>query len=221
MAEPRLYLGGSFDPVHLGHLQSIEQLRQQIGLSNAVLIPAKRSPLKNQTHVSDQHRLMMLQLALTDYPQLHLDTREVYRSTASYTILTLQQLRVENPDSSLIFAMGMDSFLELNRWQHWRQLTDYAHLVVFSRPNYQPQLNPEIQQWLAPHFCQQISKLHTELCGQVYFTELKPYNISSSEIRQRLAQGHIDPEVKANLPVQVYNYLQQNSLYGLTPLEKP
>lgn len=216
MPEPRLYLGGSFDPVHLGHLQSIELLRQRLSLDEAFLLPAKRSPLKEQTHVSDQHRLAMLQLALNDYPQLRLDTREVYRERASYTILTLQELRHENPNTSLLFAMGMDSFLGLDHWRDWQQLTDYTHLVVFSRPGYQPKPNPTITQWLKTREINSPVTLHQKCAGFVYFTELEPYAVSSSVIRDELSCGQLSATTEACLPSSVYNYIKQNSLYGLT-----
>ncbi|CAG8998113.1 MAG: Nicotinate-nucleotide adenylyltransferase [Candidatus Celerinatantimonas neptuna] len=220
MSEPRLYLGGSFDPIHLGHLRSIEQLREQLALEKAFLLPAKISPLKSEPQVSEQARLMMLKLALQDYPHLYIDDQELKRDGKSYTWQTLRQLRDNYPDTPIIFAMGMDSLLSIDRWYHWQQLTDLAHLVIFSRPSYHPQPNCEISHWLSAHQADSIQSLHQNLCGHIWLTQVQPYKISSTALRQSFSNGTFH-DYQHLLPSSVYSYIVANSLYDLTIHEKP
>lgn len=220
MPEPRLYLGGSFDPVHLGHLQSIEQLREQLALQKAFLLPAKISPLKSEPFVSEKSRLTMLQLALQEYPNLSIDDQELRRNGKSYTWQTLKQLRDTYPDTPLIFAMGMDSLLSIDRWHRWQELTELAHLIIFSRPGYHPQLNPAINQWLETHEVNSIQPLHHTLCGHIWLTQLQPCDISSTALRQSFSNGTFN-HYQHWLPASVYSYIMTNSLYDLTIHEKP
>lgn len=185
MSRPIIYLGGSFDPVHRGHLESANELAIKLDAKETYLLPAKLSPLKSSTLASNTQRLDMLSLAIENYPLLQLDTREIDRESASYTLLTLQELRQElGSQQSLVFAMGMDSFIEIQRWFHWSELTNYAHLAVFSRPGYETNVTPELAKWLGSHRVLGSNKLKQSPCGHIWLTELAPFSISSTHLRQ-------------------------------------
>lgn len=213
LEQPRLYLGGSFDPIHRGHLQSLEQLRQQLALDQAWLMPAWRSPLKNNASVSQSQRLTLLELAVSDYPALGIEPYEIERATASYTGQTLKTLHQRHPDSPIIFAMGMDSLQNLEYWQDWQHLTDYAHLAVFARPGYSLEVSSPLEQWLKPRIANDISQLHQHINGQVWITQLTPFPYASSDIRQLLTQT--PQQAKSALPVRVYQYIKQHNLYHI------
>ncbi|MDF2446373.1 MAG: nicotinate (nicotinamide) nucleotide adenylyltransferase [Moraxellaceae bacterium] len=126
--------GGSFDPVHLGHVATAEELRARFGFREIRFLPAARSPLKDSV-TADVHRVAMLERALAGHPGLVLDRSELDRPPPSYTIDTLHQMRASlGPEEPLVFILGLDSCLELPRWREWQSLTDFAHLLVVSRP---------------------------------------------------------------------------------------
>lgn len=214
MSKLQLYLGGSFDPIHNGHLGSAQALAERLSAATTCLLPAKRSPLKHSTFASDGQREAMLRLALADCPKLQLDLREMRRGGASYTHQTLQELRGElGPNAPLAFAMGMDSFIELNRWQRWQDLTDLAHLVVFARPGYAAQFSAPIEHWLKTKQTEQAEQLEQQPNGLVWFTELTPFAISSTELRALCQQSDSVKTLERWLPSQVAQYIEANQLY--------
>ena len=127
-------MGGSFNPVHYGHLKVASDAKRRLALDAMCIMPAAQSPLKTQHSVSVQHRLAMLDLALTEFPDLQLDTRELEEGP-SYTVDSLQELRREmGSDATIYFLIGDDLLPTLNQWSRWEALTDYAHLIVANRP---------------------------------------------------------------------------------------
>lgn len=214
MSQLLAYFGGSFDPIHLGHLRTAQELIQQLHLHQLTLLPAARSPLKEQGNANAQQRLRMIELALADDSQLHVDARELLRPPPSYTIDTLKALRIEHgPQQPLAFIMGMDSFLSLPQWKDWQQLTDYAHLIVVTRPHYDAILSPELASWYQLHRCNEQHLLEYAPHGQVLLLRTTPYAISSTLLRSALARGEMPPE----LPNAVLTYIQQQSLYRASP----
>ncbi|MFM2478194.1 nicotinate-nucleotide adenylyltransferase [Celerinatantimonas sp. MCCC 1A17872] len=211
MPNPRLYLGGSFDPIHHGHLNSLEQLRTQLNLDTAFLMPAWRSPLKEEVNTSDKHRLAMLELAVEEYPKLKIERYEIERPSPSYTNHTLSVFKKRYPNDPIIFAMGMDSFQALDKWANWQQLTDYAHLAVFARPGYKLSLNPAVANFYQSHQANTKEQLTTQPCGKIWLTELEPFDMASSSIRQQLHQDHLN--AKKALPSSVFDYIQRHHLY--------
>lgn len=202
--------GGSFDPVHLGHLETARELLARFPFTELRLLPAALSPLK-QGHADAQHRLAMLQLAVADTPRLTVDDRELRRPPPSYTIDTLRAVRAElGPTASLVFVLGHDSFLSLPRWRDWRALTDYAHLLVVTRPGHDAPADGELAEWLAPRRSGSPDMLEFRACGTVTFVATQPWPVSSTEIRQRLAAGE---DVVTYLPQAVTDYLRRHHLY--------
>lgn len=207
------YFGGSFDPVHRGHLVTALELVAALKLQRLYFLPAALSPLKN-TSLTSPHRIAMLQLAIQDQPQLALDRRELDRPPPSYTIDTLKALRSEHgARQPLAFIMGMDSFLSLPQWRDWRQLTDFAHLLVVTRPGYHAEFSADLQEWTNNHRCNDRQLLEYQANGLICFVETSPCAISSSAIRASLASG---TPAKSILPPAVADYIYTHHLYGAT-----
>lgn len=207
------YFGGSFDPIHQGHLATADYLTTQLALKKLYFLPAYLSPLKSYS-LDSTHRVAMLNLAIGNTPKFAIDTQELLRPPPSYTINTLQALRLAyGTQQPLAFIMGMDSFINLPQWQNWQQLTDFAHLVVVSRPSYSPIFSTELQQWLNNRRCNEPQMLEYGASGLIYFVETPPYHISSTQLRAAIASGQTS---KQTLPQSVIDYIYQHHLYGAT-----
>ena len=207
------YFGGSFDPIHSGHLATARELVDIFALAKLVFLPAALSPLKQQS-LASQHRVAMLKLAIEDDRIFAIDEQELHRPQPSYTIDTLRTLRTQySAQQSLAFIIGMDSFLSLPKWRDWQQLTDFAHLIVVSRPDFDAQFSTELQAWLNNRRCNDRLLLEYQPHGLVYFVATQPYAVSSTDIRARLALGQ---NTSATLPARVAAYIQLHHLYGAT-----
>ena len=207
------YFGGSFDPIHQGHLAAARELVDVFALATLVFLPAALSPLKQQS-LAIQHRVAMLKLAIEDDRIFAIDEQELHRPQPSYTIDTLRYLRTQyGTQQPLAFIIGMDSFLSLPKWRDWQQLTDFAHLIVVSRPDFDAQFSTELQAWLNNRRCNDRLLLEYQPHGLVYFVATQPYAVSSTDIRARLALGQ---NTSATLPARVAAYIQLHHLYGAT-----
>ena len=207
------YFGGSFDPIHQGHLAAARELVDVFALATLVFLPAALSPLKQQS-LAIQHRVAMLKLAIEDDRIFAIDEQELHRPQPSYTIDTLRTLRTQyGVQQPLAFIMGMDSFLSLPKWRDWQQLTDFSHLVVVSRPDFDAQFSTELQAWLNNRRCNDRLLLEYQTHGLVYFVATQPHAVSSTDIRARLALGQ---NTSATLPARVAAYIQLHHLYGAT-----
>ncbi|MFP5465722.1 MAG: nicotinate-nucleotide adenylyltransferase, partial [Gammaproteobacteria bacterium] len=163
--------GGSFDPVHIGHVATAEELLARLPFREIRLLPAARSPLKDRS-LADHHRVAMLKLALAGHAGLGMDDRELRRPPPSFTVDTLRDIRRElGRATPLAFIMGMDSFVALPRWKDWQRLTEYAHLVVVSRPGQHPALAPELADWLEKHRIEDAESLESRPFGGVLLVE--------------------------------------------------
>jgi nicotinate-nucleotide adenylyltransferase len=212
---PLAYFGGSFDPIHLGHLQTALELRERFRFRQLVLLPAARSPLKGDG-VSASHRLAMARLAIEGHAGLAVDDRECRRPPPSYTIDTLRELRAEHGSCQpIIFILGLDSLLTINSWRCWRQLTDHAHLLVVTRPGWTSDFVGEIAEWLAVHAVSDPRMLECSPNGRILLAETTPHAVSSTAIRAALHQGAA-PETQP-LPASVAGYIRKNQLYGVSP----
>lgn len=222
--------GGTFDPVHWGHLRPVAAAASKLGLNQVRLMPCQIPPHKNGTHASAEQRLSMLQLACEEWAQDQDQTPgsnkvlfipeplELLRSSQrpSYSIDTLTEVRSEldqqQANLPLYFFIGQDSLLNLTSWHRWQELLDYCHLVVCARPGYQTQLPETLHSWVTRHQCQQTTQLSQLAGGKLYFANTPQWAIASSDIRQRLAQQ--GQNVSDWLPRAVYRYIQQQRLYG-------
>lgn len=203
--------GGTFDPVHIGHLRSCVELREYLGLEQIHLLPNARPPHRRAPEVTAEHRLAMLNLAIAEEPGLVADDRELRREGLSYTVDTLRELRQElGSDTSLSLCIGMDSLVNLASWYRWRELTDFAHLVVVARPGWQTPESGPVAEWLSNKLLNDAGYLKAEPSGRVLVREMTLLPISSTQVRSHLAAGR---SVRYLVPDPVLDYIHQHHLY--------
>lgn len=208
-------LGGTFDPIHVGHLRPAIALLERLNLSEVRLLPNYIPPHKATPDSSPEHRLAMAQLAAAGTCGLVVDGRELKRSRPSYTLDTLKELRLELPTTPLCFLMGMDSLCQLDKWYGWQQLLDYAHLVVSHRPGWLPDFNDTIKALVETHATTDASQLSRQLHGCIYLFDSPQLDISSTHIRDCIKDGN-NPQYL--LPEPVLNYIRDKGLYQLPVL---
>jgi len=184
LSSPVALLGGTFDPVHYGHLRPAIELLEALGLSELRLVPGRIPPHRAQPRQNARIRCSLLREALLSIPGLVVDDRELKRQGPSYTVDTLAELRMElGPKRPLCFAMGSDAFRGLSQWHRWQTLTEQAHLIVLTRGGDQGELSTTLQQWLAPRQAEQAIELRRAPAGKVWFQPVSRLEISATGIR--------------------------------------
>ncbi len=204
-------LGGTFDPIHLGHILPAQETALWLGAEQLHLIPAHIPPHKSGTHANAKQRADMVALVCDNHKNLLLDKRELNRDIASYTVDSLREIKAEQPGADLYFIMGMDSLLTFTQWRCWQEILTLCNLVVNIRPGY-PHL--ELESALVPELKHRLiyslAQLQFHQSGQIILHESTPLDISSTLIREK---------IKANLayaqylPQSVYHYIEQHQLY--------
>ncbi|EGY28553.1 nicotinate (nicotinamide) nucleotide adenylyltransferase [Candidatus Regiella insecticola 5.15] len=205
-------LGGTFDPIHYGHLRPIESLARQIGLQHVILMPNHVPPHRRQPEASPQQRLKMVELAVADNPLFSVDRRELMHDGPSYTVDTLERVRLEKGNKvPLAFIIGEDSLLSLPTWQRWLSLLDFCHLLVCARPHHANETPiPELQQWLEKYQIKDVKKLCQQPKGYIYLANTPLLDISATDIRHRYHQGKRCDNL---LPPAVQQYIELKRLY--------
>lgn len=188
---PVAVLGGTFDPVHWGHIRPAIELLQALGLSEVRMVPVSVPPHRPQPRAEPALRCRLLRLAVENVPGLVVDDRELRRSGASYTVDTLASLRRElGSQRPLCFIMGSDAFRDLTQWHRWRALADLAHLVVTTRGgDAGGVLSGTLAEWLAPRRATSPLQLRRTAAGRVWFQPVSQLEISATHLRRSLAQG--------------------------------
>lgn len=206
-------LGGTFDPVHLGHLRCAVELHEALSLDRIHLIPAARPPLREAPGVSAEHRLELLALGIGDTPGLVADGRELRRLGPSYSVDTLAELRAEHGDRArLIMALGHDAFLKLAEWHDARRLFELAHVVVMERPDHGAPLPEALGELVAGREVAAPEALMARPAGGLLHLRLPTrMAISATDVRRRLAQGR---SVRYLLAGAVERRLHELGLYG-------
>ena len=204
--------GGTFDPIHYGHLRPVEALSGLIGLKEVIWLPNNIPPHRPQPEASSQQRLEMVRLALEPYSSFKVDTRELEKPTPSYTIETLRDFRKEMGNKQpLAFIIGQDSLLSINTWHQWDQLLNVCHLLVCARPGYQTHFeSTQMQTWLTKHQTHQQEDIHCLPTGKIFLADTPLYNISATDIRARHKAGLDCHDL---LPNSVEDYIRQQQLY--------
>jgi len=199
--------GGTFDPVHYGHLRSALEVKELFGLDEVRLIPCKLPPHRDQPDATPTMRLDMLQIAIQDQSGLVVDARELNRDGPSYMVDTLQSLREDFPKHPLLLFIGSDAFEKLLSWHRWQELFDFAHVVVLIRPGY---ALANVDAFFLARLVVNQSELSSNLEGRVFFQPVTQLDISATAIREMIARKQ---SPRFLLPDGVIKYIHQNRLY--------
>lgn len=199
--QPIGLFGGTFDPIHYGHLRTAFELWQSLHLTEVRFLPTGSPPHRGELFASADLRVAMVREAIKDEPAFVLDDREVRRSGISYSVDTLTELRAEFPDRSLCLLLGMDAFLSLPNWHRWRELFDLANIVVAHRPGWKAPTMGPLGEIMVDRGTGSIRDLHEHKAGKIYVHAGTQLEISSTELRQLLASGR-DPRYLVPDPVR-------------------
>lgn len=212
MVAPVGILGGTFDPIHYGHLRFAQEVKKELGLTELRLLPAGRPPHRQTPVASAPHRLAMCELAVTDFSDLVVDPREAMRLTPSYTVLTLSEIRAEVGSTPLCFLLGADAFLGLPSWYRWNELFELAHLIIAERPHHTLPDNPPaaLKPYLEQCACTDSAELSTRQAGLIYRAKTTPQDIAASTLRALLKSGKTPQDL---LPPIVLAYIRTHALY--------
>ena len=204
-------MGGTFNPVHFGHLRTALEVKQELSLSELRLLPCHIPGHRAEPEVSAQHRITMLEIAVADNNELVIDDRECLSPDTSYTVKTLKSFREEfGNDLPLLLIMGMDSFSSLDQWHQWHDLLSLAHIVVAQRPKAPLPTQGVLEKIIEKHLVEDKEALLTSPCGHLWWQTVTPLDISSSQIRL-LLQKQLSPQYL--LPDNVLHYIRQHQLY--------
>lgn len=203
-------LGGTFDPVHIGHLRGALEVAEMFVLDEVRLVPNFRPPHRDAPSRSAQHRLAMVRLGVVDLPSLVVDARELERDKPSYTIDTLESLRSELAvDDQLFLILGWDAFCGLPGWHRWGELLDHCHLLVMQRPDADSEAPEALRDLLAARSVSDPQAM-TGKGGNIAFAWQAPLGVSATRIRQFLASGR---SVRFLVPDAVLAYINAHGLY--------
>jgi nicotinate-nucleotide adenylyltransferase len=202
--------GGTFDPVHFGHLRAATEAMEKLQLDDIHLLPAGTPPHRSNTHAPAEHRLAMLKLALADYPDLVVDDREVRRKGFSFMTDTLSEIRAGAADIPLLLIIGQDAANALDTWHEWPRLFELAHLVIMRRPESENQYSEELFEQVQARLVNDPARLNSSPAGLVLPLELTQLAISSTDIRRRFRMG-LSPRFL--LPKPVIDYVREHGLY--------
>nr|WP_193988621.1 nicotinate-nucleotide adenylyltransferase [Lelliottia steviae] len=202
--------GGTFDPIHLGHINMAEQCVQQCGLNTLYFMPCAIPAHKAKPGISDEHRVNMLKLAIENNSHFAIDYRELNREGASYSLLSLQELRAENPSTPIMFLIGMDSFNNLDKWFKWQEIVKLCHIVVYQRPGQSCQVMGELADYKTHAETGDLHQLAHNPAGKLFFLNGLQVDAASSKIRKKIL---LDDDMTELLPHSVGQYIAQHHLY--------
>ena len=209
--KPTGILGGTFDPVHYGHLRLAIEMIQRLDLAELRFIPLHVPPHRDLPQASPEQRYHMLQMATLDVDCVRIDPRELHREGVSYTIDTVKSLRGETGDTPLCLLMGMDAFKDIETWHQWEELLDYVHIIIADRPGTTlSNVTMTIRKLVADHGVDDYASLHQTRAGKILHVPMPLLDISSSQIRQQIANGN---NIRFLLPDAVLDYIHTNHLY--------
>ncbi len=207
--------GGTFDPVHYGHLRTALEVQEALGLAELRLVPCQIPPHRGEPGARPEQRLALLQAALGDNPPgLRIDARELERPGPSYMVDTLASLRGEQgAERPLVLIVGLDAFLGLHRWHRWESLFELTHVAVMRRPGFEPEWPPELAREREQRLTPRAADLRSRPSGLIHCVTVTQLDISASRIRALIASGR---SARYLTPDGVLEGINQMGLYGMT-----
>lgn len=209
--QPIGLFGGTFDPIHFGHLRTAFELWQALKLTELRFLPTGNPPHKDPLLASAELRLRMVKAAVAGQPAFIVDDREIRRTGISYSVDTLTEMRAEFPDRSLCLLLGMDAFLGLPNWHRWRELFNLAHVVVAHRPGWKAPTHGPLGEVMVDRGTGTVRDLHEQKAGRIYVHAVTQLEISSTELRQLIIAGN-DPRYL--VPDEVRNIIRETGCYA-------
>jgi nicotinate-nucleotide adenylyltransferase len=212
MRKPPLVLfGGTFDPIHYGHLRTALELQEVLNVPRINLVPTGEPVHKLSTGASAFQRFEMVRLAIESEPALVADNCELISDEPCYTINTLIKKRAEvGADLPIVLVMGMDSLLGIKSWSQWQQLTDYGHLLIVARPGYEPEFDSELQCFIDQHKVEGLEALGLRPSGHLAMHQLTPMNVSATQVRKIIKRGS---NPRFLIPDCVWDFIKNERLY--------
>jgi nicotinate-nucleotide adenylyltransferase len=202
--------GGTFDPVHYGHLRSAFEVLQALRFDEVRFVPCGDPPHRGRTFADAESRYRMVEVAIQGQAGFVSDDRELRREGLSYSIDTLESLREEFPDRSLGLIVGMDAFLGLPKWYRWDEILEIAHIIVAHRPGWKaPDMGP-LGALIAEHGTHKVDDLHEKTHGRIHIHAVTQLEIASTEIRDLVAAGR-DPRFL--MPDAVRDVIKETGIY--------
>ncbi|PTU74092.1 nicotinate-nucleotide adenylyltransferase [Pseudomonas mangrovi] len=206
-------LGGTFNPVHIGHLRSALEVAEEFAFDELRLIPSARPPHRDAPAVSAEDRLALVRLAVEGIELLQVDDRELQRERPSYSIETLESLRAElGSEVQLFLLLGWDAYCGLPSWHRWQELLDYCHILVLQRPDADSEAPEALRDLQAARSVADPQSMSGP-CGEISFVWQTPLAISATRIRQLLASNR---SVRFLVPDAVLAYINAHGLYRAT-----
>jgi nicotinate-nucleotide adenylyltransferase len=180
--------GGTFDPIHLGHLRIALEVADALELEQVRFIPNRVPPHRRQPLASGLQRLELIKAATQGESRFVADDRELRQDKTSYTVHTLRALHQEFPNQSWAFIIGVDAFLQLPSWYEWQDLFNLTHFIVVGRPGYALNTSTETP-WFQPYWVDSIAELKDRPTGGVLAIDIKGLDISATQLRNLIARG--------------------------------
>lgn len=209
--QPLAIMGGTFDPVHYGHLRCAEEARRKLGLDSVSLLPAARPPHRQAPVASIGQRLAMLRHALGEFQHLVIDDRETRRGGPSYMVDTLLDLRAESPARPVLLLLGQDAANGLHAWHRWRQLFSLAHVVILGRPGANRRYDPRVAREIERRVSSDAGELQDSEAGRVLYLEVGHWEISATVIKKMIRRGETPDGM---MPAAVLRYIREQGLYA-------
>lgn len=204
-------LGGTFDPIHYGHLRPAHEVHRRLGFELLHVVPVSTPPHRGPPVASPADRLRMVELAVAEFPGLVADDREIRRGGVSYTVPTLEELRAGAGDRPVCLLVGADAYAGLPAWHRWERLFELAHIVVMQRPGTPPPARDRAPSWAAGRIVESVAGLAGRPAGGILFVTVTPCDVSATRLRALIAEGETPP--RDALPAAVWEYIRRHGLY--------
>lgn len=208
-AQPIAIFGGTFDPLHIGHISLSSRACKWLGVTKLSLIPCHIPPHKGTPSVSAEHRVNMLAGLANENPFFSVDTREINKHAPSYTVETLREIRHEVGNSiPILLLIGGDSIAQFHTWYCWQEILTLCHVIVL--PRFQDTHEPITEQNIIQAITTDVTQIQSLPAGKICFAPLSKVTISSTQIRDMRANGL---DAKSYLPPAIFNYIEKHQLY--------